>query len=89
MSWAVLILAAAGVAVLLLLFLKLRGGRPRDLLGPPKRKPRHLPGEELDRLTALVGRGEEAEVLRQLESAGYSEKQAKRLIWLMAKLAEE
>lgn len=87
MSWSVLLLAAAGAAVLILLVLKFRGRRPRDLLGPPRRKPRHLPGEELERLTALVGRGEEAEVMRQLKNAGYSDKQAKRLLWLMARLA--
>ena len=87
-SWE-LILAAAGAAVLLLLlFLKLGGGGRRDLLGPPKRKPRKLSNEELNRLTELVGRGEEAEVLRQLKSAGYSEKQVKRLVWLMARLGE-
>ena len=89
MSWPVLLLAAAGAAILLLLFLKLRGGGRRDLLGPPKPRPRHLPAEELDRLTELVGRGEEAEAIRQLKAAGYSEKQAKRLVWLMTKLAEE
>jgi hypothetical protein len=88
MSWPLLLLAAAGLAVLLVLIAKLRGGGRGDLLGPPKRKPRHLPAEELDRLTELVGRGEEAEALRQLKSAGYSEKQSKRLLWLMARIAE-
>lgn len=87
-SWELIFAAAALAALLLLLFLKLGGGGGRDLLGPPKRKPRHLPREELDRLTELVGRGEEAEAVRQLKAAGYSEEQAKRLVWLMARLAD-
>jgi hypothetical protein len=89
MSWSVLLLAAGAAAVLLVLVVKLRGGRRDDLMGPPKRKPRHLPREELDRMTEMVGRGEEAEVLRQLKGAGYDERQSKRLVWLMSKLTED
>lgn len=92
MSWFALLLAAA-VAVtavlLLLLALWLRRVRARDaLMGPPRRRPKHLPPAELDRLTALVGRGEEAEVRRQLAQAGYDERAAGRLIWWMRKVAE-
>lgn len=90
MSWPVLLLAAGAALTLLVLALKLRGGGGRgDLTGPPRRKPRHLPREELDRLTELVGRGGEAEAIRQLKGAGYDERQAKRLVWLMSKLAED
>lgn len=80
--------AGAGLLLLLALALKLRGPRNRtDLTGPPGRKPRRLSREELDDLTALVGRGGEAEALRQLESAGYEEASALRLVRLMARLA--
>jgi hypothetical protein len=49
---------AGAAAILLLLVVKLRGGGRDDLMAPPRRKPRRLSGEELDSLTALVGRGE-------------------------------
>jgi len=90
MSWQVLLLAGAGAAVLILLALKLRGGGGGrgDPSAPPKRKPRHLPHEELDELTALVGGGGEEEVRRRLKDAGYGEAQVRRLIWLMTKLEE-
>lgn len=82
------LLAPAGAVLLLVLALKLRGpGGGRDLTGPPRRKPRHLSHEELDRLTALVGRGEEEEALRQLRGAGYDEAGAGRLVRLMVRLA--
>jgi hypothetical protein len=80
------LLALAGAALALALVLKLRGGRG-DLIAPPGRKPRRLSHEELDRLTALVGRGEEEEALRQLKSAGYDDAAARRLVRLMARLA--
>ena len=87
-SLALLLSAAAAALGLLLLALWLRRVRARDaLMAPPKRKPKHLPPKELDRLTALVGRGGEAEVLRQLKSAGYGDAAARRLVWLMAKVA--
>lgn len=89
MNWPILLLAAGAALVLLVLVVKLRGGGRDDLMGPPKRKPRPLPREELDRLTELVGQGGEAEAMRQLKAAGYDERQAKRLVWLMAKLAED
>ena len=92
MSWSALLLAAAVAAAaiaLLLLALWLRRMRARDaLLGPPKRGPKHLPPAELDRLTAMVGRGEEAQVRRRLAQAGYDERGAGRLIWWMRKVAE-
>jgi hypothetical protein len=89
MGWDVLLLAAAGAAAVVLLVLKLRGGGRRDLLGPSKPKPRHLSRAELDRMTELVGRGERAEVERQLKSAGYDEAQVRRLVWFMVKLTED
>ena len=89
MSWPVLLLAAGAALVLLALAAKLRGGGRDDLMGPPRKTPRHLPREELDRLTELVGQGGEAEAMRELKAAGYNERQAKRLVWLMAKLAED
>lgn len=89
MSWFAILLAAAAAAIaLLLLALWRRRVRARDaLMAPPGRGPKHLPPAELDRLTALVGRGEEAEVRRQLEG-GYDERGVRRLLWLMRKLAE-
>ena len=89
MSWPFLLLAAGAALVLLVLAAKLRGGGRGDLMGPPKRKPRHLPREELDRLTELVGQGGAEEAVRQLKAAGYDERGAKRLVWLMTKLTEE
>ena len=80
--------AAAAAACLIALAFRLLRDPRRDLLGPPKKKPRKLSAAELDALTALVGRGEEAEALRRLEGAGYDERQAKRLLWLMTKIAE-
>lgn len=91
MSWYAFLLVAAAAAALalLLLALWLRRVRARDaLMGPPRRGPRHLPPAELDRMTAMVGRGEEAEVRRQLAQAGYDERKAGRLIWWMRKVAE-
>lgn len=88
MSWSILLLSAAGAAALLVLALRLRGPRRGDPTAPPKPKPRHLPHEELDELTALVGRGGEEEARRRLKSAGYSDAQVRRLIWLMTKVAE-
>ena len=87
MSWPAFLLAAAAASALLVLVVKLRGGRRGDLIAPPRRKPRHLPGKELDRLTGLVGRGEEEEVLRQLKGAGYDEAGARRLLWFMTRVA--
>jgi len=87
MSWYAVLLAAAAASVLLVLVVKLRGGGRGDLISPPRRKPRHLPGKELDRLTELVGRGEEEEVLRHLKSAGYDEARARRLLWFMIRIA--
>lgn len=86
MGWFALLLFAAAAVGLFLLALKLlgRGGRG-DLTGPAG--PRHLSNEELDRLTALVGRGEEAEVLGRLKNAGYSDSGTRRLVRLMAKVA--
>ncbi|HEX8625829.1 MAG TPA: hypothetical protein VF782_12255 [Allosphingosinicella sp.] len=82
------LLAPAGAALLILaLALKLRGGGRGHLLGPPRPKPRHLPHAELDRLTELVGRGGEEEVLRHLKAAGYGGRRASRLVRLMARLA--
>jgi hypothetical protein len=89
MSWYALLIAAAAGAALLLLVAKLRGGGRGDLLGPPRARPRRLSREELDRMTELIGRGEQAEVERQLKSAGYDEAQTRRLVWLMTKLAED
>lgn len=89
MGWYALLLAAAAASVLLMLVARLRGGRRRDLLGPPGRRPRKLSGEELDRMTHLVGQGGQAEVERQLKSAGYDEAQVRRLVWLMVKIAED
>ncbi|HEX8573886.1 MAG TPA: hypothetical protein VF759_14170 [Allosphingosinicella sp.] len=87
MSWTALLLGA-GAAILIWLVLKLRGGGGRrDLLGPPKAKPRALSREELEQLTEIVGRGESEEALRRLKSAGYDVAQSRRLIWLMTKLA--
>lgn len=86
MSGSVLLLAAAGAAVLLVLVAKLRGGRG-DLLAPPGRKPRRLSRGEMERLMELVGRGEEEEALRQLKAAGYEEAASRKLLRLMARLA--
>lgn len=91
MSGLALLLAAAAAAAtaVLLLVLWLRRVRARDaLMGPPRRGPKHLPPAELDRMTEMVGRGEEAEVRRQLAQAGYDERRAGRLIWLMRKITE-
>lgn len=87
MGWFALLLAAAAALGLVLLALRLRGGGHGDLTGPPGSKPKHLSHDELDRLTALVGRGGEAEALRQLTNAGYSDAGARRLVRLMAKVA--
>ncbi|HYD36446.1 MAG TPA: hypothetical protein VEA60_02465 [Allosphingosinicella sp.] len=89
MSWTLLLLLAAAAAILIMLFLKFRGDGRGDLTGPPKRKPRRLSRAELDRMTELVGRGGEAEVLRQLKAAGYDEAAARRLLWFMTRLAAE
>ena len=80
--------AAAAMAVLFALILKLAGGGRGDLIAPPKRKPRRLSAEELDGLTELVGQGGGEEAVRRLRSAGYDEAAAKRLVRLMARLAE-
>ncbi|HEX8239792.1 MAG TPA: hypothetical protein VF574_08655 [Allosphingosinicella sp.] len=87
MNWPVLLLAALGAAALLMLLLKLRGGGRRDLLGPPKRKPRKLSRAEIERLAGLVGRGDEVGALRELEGAGYDGASARRMVGLMARLA--
>jgi hypothetical protein len=89
MSWTALLLAAAAIATALpLLALWLRRARMRDAPMGPRAGPKHLPPAELDRLTALVGRGEEAQVRRRLAQAGYDERRAGRLIWWMRKVAE-
>ena len=89
MSWSILLPAALAGAALLVLVVKLRGGGRGDLLGPPKRKPRRLEREELNRMTERVGAGGQAEVERQLKAAGYDEAQVRRLVWLMTKLTED
>lgn len=84
-----LAVAAAAAALLLLLTLWLRRVRARDaLMGPRKAGPKHLPPAELDRLTAMVGRGEEAQVRRLLAEAGYDERGVRRLLWWMRKITE-
>lgn len=87
MSWSALLLAAAAGAALIALALRLRGGGRGDLTGPPRRKPRRLSRQELDELTALVGRGGEEEAVRRLKSAGYDEAATRRLVRLMGKVA--
>jgi hypothetical protein len=83
------LVAAGATLILAVLALKLRGPLGRtDLTGPRKPNPMRLSRDELDRLTALVGGGGEEEALRQLKDAGYEEPAARRLIWLMAKIAE-
>lgn len=89
MSWSVLLLAVGASSLLLVLVLKLRGRGRDDLLGPPGRKPRDLSHEELDRMTEMVGRGEQEEVERQLKSAGYGEAGVRRLVWFMRKITED
>jgi hypothetical protein len=89
MSWSALLLGAGAGLVVLLLFARLYGsGRARDPGAPPRRKPRDMPGEELDRLTEMVGRGEEEEVRRRIRDAGFSEGAERKMIWLMRKLSE-
>ena len=88
MGWHAILLLAAAAAVLILLAAQLRARRRGDLTGPPRPEPRYLPPQELDELTEMVGRGEEAEVRRRLKDAGYDEAATKRLLWFMVRLAE-
>ena len=88
MGWHFLLLLGAAAAAAVLVAVKLLARRRGDLTGPPRPGPRHLPPQELDELTEMVGRGEEAEVRRRLKDAGYDEAATRRLLWFMIRLAE-
>jgi hypothetical protein len=81
------LVAAAGAAgIALMLALKLRGPRgDRDLICPPG--PRKLSREQVQSLADLVARGEEAEALRMLRSAGWTEEDARQAIGLVERFA--
>ena len=87
-SLPVLPAVAAALAVLILLLgLRLRGGRGGDdLLGPRKRGRKRISPGEASRLIELVSAGEEEEALRRIREAGYDEAEARKVLALVVKV---
>lgn len=87
-SWAVWVVLAAAV-LLLLLWLRLRGpSGGRDLTGPPGRIRRVFTPDEAGRLAELVERGRSAEAVRLIRAAGHDEAQARKLVGMIERLTE-
>ena len=79
--------AGAGVLLLVVLALKLRGPRDRDdLMGPRKRGRKHISPGEAGRLLELVEAGDEAGALRMIREHGYDEAGARKILALVVKI---
>ena len=80
---------ALGAVLLLLvvLALKLRGSDGRDdLMGPRKRRRKHISPGEAGKLLELVEAGDEEGALRMIREHGYDEAEARKILALAAKV---
>ena len=83
------VVAGAVLLLLVLLALKLRGsGGGDDLMGPRKRRPKHISPGEAGRLLELVEAGDEEAALRMIRQHGYEEAEARKVLALVVKFED-
>jgi hypothetical protein len=81
--------AGAVVLLLLVLVLKLRGSGGRgDLMGPGKRRRKHISPGTAGRLIELVSAGDEEGALRMIREHGYEEADARKVLAMAVKLED-
>jgi hypothetical protein len=86
LSWVV---GGAVFLLLVVLALKLRGSGGRDdLMGPGKRRRKHISPAKAGRLLELVEAGDEEGALRIIREHGYDEAEARKVLAMVEKFED-